>query len=136
MNLKLMMVCITGAILTSCHETSTTPTSDIEVATTFIKEVLNNNFKDAKALVLPEEINFQYFELAKKDFEKKSPEEIAQYKKAVIIINELKNVNDSLTIVNYSTSYKKAIKSEVKLVRINGQWLVDFKHTFQTVKLP
>lgn len=136
MNWKLMMVCSAAVTLGSCHEKSATPTSDIEVATTFIKDVLNNNFKDAKTLVLPEEMNNQYFELAKKDFENKSPEELAQYKKSVIIINELKNVNDSLTIVNYSTSYKKAVKSEVKVVRKNGQWLVDLKHTFQTEQLP
>ena len=132
MNWKLMMACLAGITLASCHKKNTTPTSDIEVATTFIKDVLNNDFKDAKTLVLPEEMNNQYFELAKKDFENKSPQELAQYQKAVIIINELKNVNDSLTIVNYSTSYKKTVKSEVKVVRKNGQWLVDLKHTFQT----
>lgn len=135
MNWKLMMACLAGITLASCYKKNTTPTSDIEVATTFIKDVLNNDFKDAKTLVLPEEMNNQYFELAKKDFENKSPQELAQYQKAVIIINELKNVNDSLTIVNYSTSYKKTVKSEVKVVRKNGQWLVDLKHTFQTDQL-
>ena len=119
------------SVFSSCGNKSTVPNTDIDVARAFIKDVLENDFKDAKSLVLDEDTNNQYFQLAKKDFEGKNKEELEKYKESDIIINELKNVNDSVTIVNYSNSYKKTMKSEIKVVRIKGQWLVDLKHTFQ-----
>ena len=133
MKMKLFITILFFAALTSCNDIRKNPTTDIDVARAFIKDILENDYKDAKTLVLDEEMNNQYFELSKKDFEGKSKEELENYKKADIIINELKNVNDSVTIVNYSNSYKKNTKNEVKVVRVNGQWLVDLKHTFQEV---
>lgn len=133
MKMKLFIAIFLFAAVTSCNDTRKNPITDIDVARAFIKDILENDYKDAKALVLDEEINKQYFELSKKDFEGKTKEELEQYKKADIIINEIKNVNDSVTIVNYSNSYKKNRKYEVKVVRVNNQWLVDLKHTFQEV---
>lgn len=131
MKIKLLAFLLLFTALTSCNDTRKNPKTDIDVARAFIKDILENDYKNAKTLVLDEEINNQYFELSKKDFEGKNKEELENYKNADIIINELKNVNDSVTIVNYSNSYKKDIKNEVKVVRANGQWLVDLKHTFQ-----
>lgn len=133
MKIKLFIAILFFAAVTSCNDTRKNPVTDIDVARAFIKDILENDYKDAKTLVLDEEINKQYFELSKKDFEGKSKEELENYKKADIIINEIKNVNDSVTIVNYSNSYKKSMKYEVKVVRINSKWLVDLKHTFQEV---
>lgn len=133
MKIKLFIVILFFSAFTSCNDARKNPVTDIDVARAFIKDILDNDYKDAKTLVLDEEINKQYFELSKKDFEGKSKEELENYKKADIIINEIKNVNDSVTIVNYSNSYKKSMKYEVKVVRINSQWLVDLKHTFQEV---
>ena len=133
MKMKLFIVILFFSAFTSCNDARNNPVTDIDVARAFIKDILDNDYKDAKTLVLDEEINKQYFELSKKDFEGKSKEELENYKKADIIINEIKNVNDSVTIVNYSNSYKKSMKYEVKVVRINSQWLVDLKHTFQEV---
>ena len=133
MKMKLFIAILFFAAFTACNDTRRNPVTDIDVARAFIKDILENDYKNAKTLVLDEEMNKQYFELSKKDFEGKSKEELENYKKADIIINEIKNVNDSVTIVNYSNSYKKNIKYEVKVVRINSQWLVDLKHTFQEV---
>src|SRR5438552_568138 len=130
MKSKLLIAIMIFATLNSCN-TGSVPNTDIDVARAFITDILDNNFKEAKKLVLDEDINNQYFELAKKDFESKNKEDLKKYKEADIIVNEYKNVNDSVTIVNYSNTYKKDIKNEVKVVRINGQWLVDLKHTFQ-----
>ena len=131
MKLKIVVAFVLLASLVSCNDKQKNPTTDIDVARAFIKDILENDYKDAKTLVLDEEMNNQYFELSKKDFESKPKEELENYKNADIIINELKNVNDSITIVNYSNSYKKTTKNEVKVVRVNGKWLVDLKHTFQ-----
>ncbi|WP_301920928.1 hypothetical protein [Ferruginibacter sp.] len=131
MKIKLLIVPLFFIVLYSCNNTGNVPNTDIDVARAFIKDILENNFKKAKSLVLDENINNQYFDLAKKEFESKTKEDLKKYKASDIIINELKNLNDSITIVNYSNSFKRDIRNEVKVVRVNGQWLVDLKHTFQ-----
>ena len=47
----------------------------------------------------------------------------------VIIINEDAALNDTMHIINYSNSYDK-IARKVKVIQRNGNWLVDFKYTF------
>ena len=131
MKLKLFITVIALAMLSSCSDKRKNPNTDIDVARAFIKDILENNYKDAKTFVLNEDSNNQYFDLSKKEFEAKSKEELKLYKDADLIINEIKNLNDSVTIVNFSNSYKKSIKNEVKVVKVSGQWFVDLKHTFQ-----
>jgi membrane peptidoglycan carboxypeptidase len=125
---SLCLVCF--FFISSCNTKKEIPNTDIEVTRAFIKDILENNFKGATDFVLPEDTNDQYLSLFKKYFESKSKEELEQYKNADIVINEINNVNDSVTIVNYSNTYKKNEKNKVKVVRKNGQWLVDLKYTF------
>jgi len=131
MKLKLFTAIFLLLLLGSCNNKRTNPTTDIDVARAFIKDILENNFKDAKRFLLDDETNNQYFELSRKEFEHKSKEELKEYKDADIIVNELTSLNDSITIINYSNSYKKESKGKVKVVRINGQWFVDLKYMFQ-----
>ena len=131
MKMKLFIAVVVLVTLSSCNDKKKNPNTDIDVARAFIKDILENNYKDAKTFVLNEDANNQYFDLSKKEFEGKSKEELKLYKNADIIINEIKNLNDTVTIVNFSNTYKKSIKNEVKVVKVNGQWLVDLKHTFQ-----
>jgi len=117
-------------LVNACTGKKEIPNTDIEVGSAFIKDILQNNFKEATTFVLPEETNDQYLSLFKKYFESKSKVELEQYKNADIVINEINNVSDSITIINYSNSYKKDEKNKVKVVKVNGQWLVDLKYTF------
>lgn len=130
MKLKSLIIAIVSLWLCSCNNEKETPNTDIEVARAFIKDILENNFKEAERFVLEEETNKQYFDLFKKDYESKSKEELDNYRNADIIVNEITPVNDSISIINYSNSYKKNKSSKVKMVRINGRWLVDLKYTF------
>ncbi len=120
-------------LLIACEEKRDTPNTDIEVARAFIKDILENNFKEASNYVSPGETNEQYFSRFKKFFESKSPEELKQYKEADIVINEIENVSDSVTVVNYSNSFKKTDTNKVKVVKINGRWMIDFDN-FQPPK--
>lgn len=131
MKVKLFIAILTFMVLTSCNNTHKNPTTDIDVARSFIKDLLENDFKSAKEFLLDEEMNNQYFELSKKEFESKSKEVLEKYKESDIIINELKSVNDSVSVVNYSNSFNKEKKYLLKVVRQNGKWMVDLKYTFQ-----
>ena len=125
-----LLVIIGSMALISCNTEKKISNTDIEVARGFIKDILDNNFKDAETYVLREETNQQYFELFKKEYESKSKAELENYKNADIIINEISPVNDSVSIINYSNSFKKDKSNKLKMVKINGQWMVDLKYTF------
>ena len=130
MKLKFIFAIIGITALTSCGNQRKVPNSDIDVARAFIKDILENNFKEAETFVLKEETNKQYFDLFRKDYESKSKAELENYRNADIIINEISPVNDSVSIVNYSNSFKRDKSNKIKMVRVNGQWLVDLKYTF------
>lgn len=130
MKLKLLFVVAAAIFFTSCNQNADNPISDIDVAHTFIKATLENDYTTAETYLLKDETNRQYLEVWEKQFVKLSKEELNKYKNADIIVNEVSNVNDSITIVNYSNSYKKEVKTKVKMVKISGKWLVDFKYTF------
>lgn len=131
MKVKLIIAVITFTLLNSCNDSRKNPSTDIDVARSFIKDLLENDFKNAKEFLLDEEANNQYFELSKKEFEGKSKEVLKKYKESDIIVNELTPVNDSVSIVNYSNSFNKEKKYLLKVVRQNGRWWVDLKYTFQ-----
>ena len=122
-----LIICLA---ISSCNNEKKSTNTDIEVARVFIKDILESNFKDAETFVLKEETNQQFFELFKKEFESKSKSELESFKNADIIINEISPINDSVSIINYSNSFKKDKSNKLKMVRINGQWMVDLKYTF------
>jgi len=117
-------------LLLSCNSKKTIPNTDIDVARAFIKDILEDNFTDAETFLLKEETNKEYFDVFQKEYKNLDKTELENYKNADIIINEISNVNDSVTIINYSNSYKKDKNQKVKMVKVNGQWLVDLKYTF------
>ena len=130
MKLTFLLSLIFCLAISSCNNEKKSTNTDIEVARVFIKDILESNFKDAETFVLKEETNQQFFELFKKEFESKTKSELESFKNADIIINEISPLNDSVSIINYSNSFKKDKSNKLKMVRINGQWMVDLKYTF------
>ena len=130
MKLTFLLSLIFCLAISSCNNEKKSTNTDIEVARVFIKDILESNFKDAETFVLKEETNQQFFELFKKEFESKSKSELESFKNADIIINEISPISDSVSIINYSNSFKKDKTNKLKMVRINGQWMVDLKYTF------
>jgi hypothetical protein len=119
-------------LLTSCsNEPKKAPTTDTDVATTFIRNVLDDNFKDAEAFLLKDDANMQLFERYKQMYESKTKEELKSYKAADITIIELKPIGDSVRLIDYSNSYKKDVKQKLKLVWQQGKWMVDLKYTIE-----
>jgi hypothetical protein len=108
MKLTFLLSLIFCLAISSCNNEKKSTNTDIEVARVFIKDILESNFKDAETFVLKEETNQQFFELFKKEFESKSKSELESFKNADIIINEISPINDSVSIINYSNSFKKS----------------------------
>jgi len=127
---KFLVSVLLAAVLYSCgSETKKEPTTDMEVARAFVRNILDNNFKDAERFLLKDEVNTQIFERFKKQYNEKDKAVLEKYKQADIIVHEQSYVTDSIFIFNYSNSYMMDNKTVLKLVRIDGKWLVDLKYT-------
>ena len=64
-----------------------------------------------------------------KSYATKNKEEKLAYHEASITIFEDATIDDSTHIINYQNSYDKTGR-KVKVVLHKGNWLVDFKYTF------
>lgn len=118
--------------LFSCSQSSvkTKKNSDpLEAGREFIDASLKGDYDYAKEYLLPDTTNLMSFERFV-EFDKNMPAKDKEgYKDANIIIDSTQTLSDSVTIINYSNTYKKK-PSKIKLVKRNNEWLVDFKYTF------
>jgi hypothetical protein len=130
MKAKFLVAAFAALLLASCSSKNDIPNTDIEVARVFIQNILDDKFEEAEKYVLKEETNEEYFKLFKTEYKSKSKEDLENYRKADIIINEISPVSDSVSIINYSNSFIRDKSNKLKLVRVNGRWLVDLKYTF------
>ncbi len=117
--------------LSACNqEVKTIQNSDPLLAgREFINASLTGDFDYAKKYLLADSTNLMYFERFVEFDNKKPAADKEGYKNSNIIINATEKVSDSVTIINYSNTYKKE-PSKIKLIRIDNKWLVDFKYTF------
>jgi len=124
MKMKLAVIAI-ATILFSCSGNKKTPVTDTDVATEFIRNILDDDFKSAAQYLVQNDFNQQYFERFQQEYHAKDKAELEKYKAADIVIYDIKPVNDSVHMVDYSNTYKKEIKNKLKMVWTNGKWLVD-----------
>ena len=95
----------------------------------FINASLTGDYDYAKKYLLSDSTNQMYFDRFVEFDEKKPAADKDGYKNANIIINSTENISDSVTIINYSNTYKKE-PSKLKLIKKSNSWWVDFKYTF------
>jgi hypothetical protein len=106
------------------------PESAIDAGREFIQQSLKGQFNTANKYMLQDEDNQYWLSKWKEEFSKMSEEEKAAYNRSSINIAEVNDVvPDSLTIINFSNSYKKR-PQKIKVVKYKGVWHVDFKYTF------
>jgi hypothetical protein len=128
---KYLVLIFLAAVAFSCTDKAKkAPVTDVEVATAFIRDLLDNNFAEAEQYLLKDETNDQIFERFKKQYNEKDKAILEKYKNADIIVNNISYVTDSVCIFNYSNSYSRTNKTILKVVRIDGKWLIDLKYTF------
>ncbi|MEP7255046.1 MAG: hypothetical protein ABI666_04675 [Ferruginibacter sp.] len=126
----LLPITLFTSLLACNSETKKAPVTDVEVATTFVRDILDNRFDEAGQFLLKDETNSQIFERFQKQYSTKDKKILEQYKAADIIVNEISYVTDTICIFNYSNSYSKDVKTKLKVVRVNKKWLIDLQYTF------
>ncbi len=111
-----------------------TPASenDVDAARNFIQSALHGDYRKARTFILTDSMNTQYLDAFERNYQlRMSQEDKSGYRKASINIHAVNQLNDSVSIINYSNSYKKQNDS-LKVIKSNGQWLVDLKYSFSS----
>ena len=105
------------------------PSTALDAGREFIRASLDGDFEKAETLLLKDTQNLQLFESYKQFFSKLPGDKKRNYKEASYTINKYVDTDDSTTLINYSNSFMNK-PMDIKLVRINKNWNVDFKYTY------
>lgn len=104
--------------------------NDVDAARNFIRAALDGNFAKAREYMLRDPLNEERIYNIERSYEQNHDrEEKRNYREASITIYDTRKLNDSTTIVVYANSFMKK-KDSLKAVRVQGDWLIDFKYTF------
>ena len=117
-------------LMVACGESYEVPDTSLDCGRQFIDAIFKGNFKRARQLMVPSEQNLQLLnERLAKDFRARNSLDKDQLRNASIVINQVENISDSITIINFLNSYdnKPAV---LKVVKYQGQWMTDLKYTF------
>jgi hypothetical protein len=116
----------------SCNNNNngTAPESenDLDAGRNFIRAALDGKWSDAKQYMLTDSVNVQLLETAASRYEMKGLQEKRGYRESSITIYDTRKVNDSASVIKYSNTFKN-VRDSLKIVRLNGQWLVDLKYS-------
>ncbi|RYY59360.1 MAG: DUF4878 domain-containing protein [Chitinophagaceae bacterium] len=116
--------------LAACNsEDKVSEDSDLNVATSFVQSALKGDFRTAEKYLVDDSLNKQDLEQVARLNERLTKQEKDSYSGATVHIHEHRKVNDSTSIISYSNSYRNKVDS-LKVVKLNGKWLVDFKYIF------
>lgn len=111
-------------------DTTQTTESDVDAARNFIRTALDGRYDKLGPMVVQDSANLALIEITQMAYQSRMTSADKQgYRDASINIHNVETLNDSTTLVSYSNSYKKE-KNDLKVVRLNGAWLVDFKYSF------
>ncbi len=114
-------------------DNSSTPKSEnsIDAARNFIRAALDGKFNQARTYMLPDSVNTNYMDLAERSYQRADQSIKDGYRAASIsVIRLVEAVKDSVTILVYSNSFFKDNHDTLKILKANGQWLVDFKYLY------
>ena len=99
----------------------------------FIRASLDGDIEKAEFYLLSDSTNRLLINKWKKDYDKLDADAKQQFKDANILVINISAQNDSVTTYTYANSYIKDTTT-IKIVRINGEWLVDLKEILNPKK--
>jgi hypothetical protein len=124
----ILLSCFLISCTNSINESA--PENDLDAARMFIRDALDGKFREARHLMVSDSVNDNRMADTERTYEKMSKDTKRNYRESSITIYDTRKLNDSTSIVVYSNTFKN-MKDSVKVVRKDGQWLVDLKYTFE-----
>jgi hypothetical protein len=99
----------------------------------FIRASLDGNYEKASFYLYTDSTNQMLISKWKQDYDRLDHEDQKKYRDADILPINIQTVNDSVTSYTYANTYKKDTTT-IKVIRINGTWLVDLKEILNAKK--
>lgn len=130
MKKTLPLYCILLTCLYACNsdrDRSGKSENDVDAARNFIQAALYGDYQKARTYMIPDTPNLERMNAIERVA--LSSDEKKGLKEATINIHNVKKLNDSATVVIYSNSFRNNWDT-LKVVRQNGEWLVDFDYLF------
>ena len=107
----------------------------MDAARNFIRSVLDGKLDRAREMLISDSVNNQFFDAYERLYQNTDPEDKRGYRESSINIQSVHPLNDSVSIIHYSNSFKKKMDS-LKVVREDQEWKVDLKYTFPSSTIP
>lgn len=95
----------------------------------FVRAVLDGDYVKAETYILNDEEDLELYKRYVDYMRKLDGKELIEYKQSNITIHEIEHQSDTTVIMKYSNSVSKD-KQNLKVVKRNNKWLVDFSYTF------
>jgi hypothetical protein len=126
--LKELLTCGLVICLLGCHAGKTFDKAEDaqDAGRQFIRASLDGDYEKARFYLLSDSVNLLLISKWEQGFEKLDRDTRQHYREANILPVNIHNINDSVTSYTYSNSYRKDTTT-VRIVRVNGEWLVDLK---------
>ena len=126
----LFLLCFFHACKSKDKQPSGKSENNIDAARNFVRAALDGKFEDARTFMLPDSVNNNYMDVAERSFNNAAQTVKDSFRTSTIVIHNVKDVNDSTTVITFSNSYKKE-KNDLKVQKINNQWLIDLKYLYE-----
>lgn len=126
---RLLFIC--GLFLVSCStpEGFKEPEDPMDAGREFVRAVLDGDYEKATLYLKKDAEDMELFKRYSQHMKKRPQEELLSLRSASIIVNKVETLNDSTSIIDYSNSFTKK-PTEIKVMRSEGKWRVDFSYTF------
>ncbi len=121
-------------LFASCGNEEKAPaTSDshVDAVRNFVRAALDGKFNEARMYMIQDSMNNNWMDVAERSYKNMPQETRDGYRASSIRFpSPMITVNDSTSIVIYANSYMNN-PDTLKVLRIGGKWLVDFKYLYQ-----
>jgi hypothetical protein len=104
--------------------------SDVDAARNFLDAALKGDFKLASAYMVQDSTNIGYLAVTERKYNQMDADQKRNLRNASLRFYNPLLQNDSTTITVFSNSYKND-KDTLRIIKENGQWLVDLKYLFE-----
>ena len=113
---------------TDRSDTTSTSENDVDAARNFIRLFLDGDLEKARSMLVTDSLNSQIFDAYERIYNNRNQLDKKGYKGSSIQIHSVRTINDSISVVSYSNSFKKIVDS-LKVMKDNGAWKIDLKYS-------
>lgn len=105
-----------------------TSENDVDAARNFIRLFLDGKLEKARNMLVEDSLNTQIFDAYERIYKNRSNKDKNGYRGSTIQIHSVRTVNDSVSVISYSNSFKKIVDS-LKVMKDNNAWKIDLKYS-------